>query len=64
MPTSTPEPGLSEAAQQALAYIAQREGVPVEALVIVADHPTEYPDLGRKFQSIEAEYIVLLNDEA
>lgn len=52
LPTSTPEPVLSEAAQQALVYIAQREGIPVEALVIVADHPTEYPALGREFQVV------------
>lgn len=52
LPTSTPEPVPSEAAQQALAYIAQREGVPFEALVIVADHPTEYPALGRGFQVV------------
>lgn len=42
----------SEAAQKASAYIAQREGIPVEALTIASDHPTEYPALGRKFQVV------------
>ena len=52
LPTPTPKPVPSEAAQQALAYIVQREGIPVEALVIVADHPTEYPASGREFQVV------------
>jgi hypothetical protein len=42
----------SEAARKALAYIAQREGVPTEALAITADYSTEYPALGRKFQVV------------
>jgi len=42
----------SEAAQKALTYIAQYEGIPTEVLVIVADVPTEYPALGQRFQVV------------
>jgi hypothetical protein len=51
-PAPIPTPGPSEAAQAALAYIANREGIPADDLKVVADHPTEYPNLGRKFQVI------------
>ncbi len=47
-----PQSVSSEAAQNALAYIAKREGIPAESLTIVADHPTEYPALGQKFQVV------------
>ncbi len=49
-PTPVPEP--SEAAQKALAYIARRESIQPQDLVIITDHPTAYPNLGRKFQVI------------
>jgi len=53
LPTPVPpQPMPSEAAQKALEYIAKRENVPAEALTVAADHPTEYPALGRKFQVV------------
>jgi hypothetical protein len=52
LPIPTPTSGPSQAAQAALAYIANREGIPANVLSIVADHPTEYPNLGRQFQVI------------
>lgn len=54
-PLPTPlssEPALSEAAQSGLAYISKRENVPIEALIVAADHPTEYPASGRRFQVV------------
>ena len=51
-PTPTPLPSPSQAAQVALAYIAKREGIPADLLSIVADHPTEYPNLDRQFQVV------------
>lgn len=51
-PITLPPPKLSEAAQKALEYIAKRDGIPVEALIVQDDHPTEYPSLGRKFQVV------------
>lgn len=51
-PSPAPLPGPSAEAQQALAYIAQRQGIPAKDLVIVTDHPTEYVNLGRKFQVV------------
>lgn len=52
LPTPTPISGPSQAAQTALTYIAKREGIPTDVLSIVADHPTEYPNLGRQFQVV------------
>ena len=52
IPSPTPLPGPSAEAQRALAYIAQRQGIADKDLVIVTDHPTEYPNLGRKFQVV------------
>lgn len=52
LPAPTPLPGPSQAAQAALAYIATREGISTGALRIVADHPTEYPNLDRQFQVV------------
>lgn len=54
---SLPLPTLSQhapstAAQKALLYIANRESVPTDTLTVVADHPTEYPALGRRFQVV------------
>lgn len=46
------EPAFSEAAQRGLAYVSERENIPIEALIVAADHPTEYPALGRKFQVV------------
>jgi len=42
----------SEAALAALAQVAEREGIPFEALTITADHPTEFPALRRSFQVV------------
>lgn len=53
LPTPVPpQPLPSEAAQKALEYIAKRENIPTEALTIAADHPIEYPALGRKLQVV------------
>jgi len=49
-PTSSPRP--SQFAQRALLHIAKREGIPLEVLQVVDDHPTEYPNLGRQFQVV------------
>lgn len=46
------QPKASEASQKALEYVAKRDKLPAEALSIVDDHPTEYPNLGRKFQVV------------
>jgi len=35
-----------------LAYIAASRDIPISALSIIVDHPTEYPNLGRKFQVV------------
>ena len=53
-PAPTPTPGPSQAAQVVLAYIANREGIPVDILRVIGDHPTEYPNLGRQFQVVTA----------
>lgn len=42
----------SEAAQKALDYIAQRDGLPVGTLMILDDHPTKFQSLGREFQVV------------
>lgn len=52
LPPPTPVPGPSEAAQNALAYIAQRRGIPAQELVVVTDYPRVYPNLGRRFQAV------------
>lgn len=52
LPTPTPTSSPSQAAQRALTYIAKQEGIPIDALSIVADHSTEYPNLGRQFQVV------------
>jgi hypothetical protein len=53
-PVPTPEvtPSPSQAAQIASAYIAAQENIPADVLQVVADHPTEYPNLGRRFQVV------------
>ncbi len=45
-------PKQSDAARKALEYIAHRDSVPVQSLIIQDDHPTVYPSLGRKFQVV------------
>jgi len=52
LPAPTPTPGPSQAAQAALIYIAKQASIPVDVLRIVADHPTEYPNLGRQYQVV------------
>jgi hypothetical protein len=47
-----PEPAFSEAAQRALLHVAKQESIPIQTLIIVADHATEYPALGRDFQAV------------
>lgn len=51
-PAMLPVPKTSEAAQKALEYIAKRDGIPIETLIVQDGHPTEYPSLGRKFQVV------------
>lgn len=52
--TSTPAttPGPSAEAQKALVFIAQREGIPAEQLVVVNEFRREAPLLGRTFQAV------------
>lgn len=52
LPTPTPKPTPSDAARKVMAYIAKREGIPIESLEIVADHRSDYPALGRQFQVV------------
>lgn len=52
IPSPTPLSGPSKAAQKALAHIAQHKDIPPQKLVVVTDHPTVYPNLGRKFQVV------------
>ncbi len=49
-PTATPGP--SAEAQKALVFIAQREGIRVEQLVVVNEFRRESPLLGRTFQAV------------
>lgn len=53
-PTSTPAtpPGPSAEARKALAFIGQREKIPVEQLAIVNEFKLEAPLLGRAFQAV------------
>jgi subtilisin family serine protease len=54
LPTSTPAapPGPSAEAQKALAFIAQREAIPVERLAIVNEFRRDAALLGRTFQAV------------
>ena len=52
LPAPTPKPIPSDAAQQAVAHIAEREEIPIELLDIVADHRSDYSALGRQFQVV------------
>lgn len=52
LPSPSPTPSPSVEAHKALAFIAQREGVPVERLVIVNEFRREAALLGRVFQAI------------
>lgn len=52
LPTPTPKSIPSDAARKAMAYIAKREGIPIESLDIVADHRSDYLALGRQFQVV------------
>jgi hypothetical protein len=49
-PTTTPEP--SQAAQNALAYLAEEKGLPLESLMVVGDETLEFPNLGRQIQAV------------
>jgi hypothetical protein len=52
-PTPMIQPlGPSKAALHALEYIDKKYGIPAGALMIQDDHPTEFPELGRKFQVV------------
>jgi len=42
----------SEAARAALMQIAEREGIPIAALTIIADHAIQFPILGWRFQVV------------
>ncbi len=50
--TPAPTQGPSEAALFALAYIAQRDNIPVESLSIYEEYPVELPNIGRRFQMV------------
>jgi hypothetical protein len=52
--SSTPEPGVdpSDAAQLAIDYLAEQEGIPVTSLVVATDHSASYPNLERQFQVV------------
>lgn len=53
LPTPVPsEPVVSEAAQKGMTHISERENIPIEALIIAADHLTEYPAWGREFRVV------------
>lgn len=47
-----PSPTPSAEVQKAVSYIAEREGIPVEALLVVNVYEAEYPMLGRRFQFV------------
>ncbi len=51
-PTSVRTEQPSQAAQKALAYLSQREGIPLSSLVIATDHGAEYTNTERKFQVV------------
>lgn len=57
------QPAMSEAAQRALEHIANRDGLPIESLTILDDHPTEYLSLGRNFQVVTLLYLILVSKE-
>ena len=52
VPTPVPNQKLSPEAQKAVAYISAKEQIDPKFLVVDADHPTEYPNLGRRFQVV------------
>ena len=52
VPTPVPNQKLSPEAQKAVAYISEKEQIDPKFLVVDADHPTEYPNLGRRFQVV------------
>jgi len=52
VPSPSPTPGPSVEAQKALAYLAQREKIAPENLVIVNEFRREAPLLGRTFQAV------------
>jgi hypothetical protein len=49
VPGPTPTPVMPEESQRALKYIAEREGIPIEQLVVVNQHRRDYELLGRVF---------------
>lgn len=51
-PTPAPSPTPSAEVQKAVSYIAERENIPVEALLVVNVYEAEYPLLGRRFQFV------------
>ena len=51
-PPPTPTPPLAEETHKALQYIAEREGVSIEPLVVVAQQRREYESLGRVFWAV------------
>ncbi len=52
VPSPSPTPGPSVEAQKALAYLARREGIAPENLVVVNEFRREAPLLGRTFQAV------------
>lgn len=51
-PPPSPTPVPSAEAQKALSYIAQRKGIPTQALTVVAEHHTTFPISERKFRAV------------
>jgi hypothetical protein len=52
-PTPTPVPPMTEETQRALQYVAEREGIPVEQLVVANQNRQEYEQLGRVFWALK-----------
>ncbi len=52
LPSPSPTPTPSVEAQKALTYLARREGIPTQVLVVVTDHLTMFPNLDRKFRAV------------
>lgn len=49
---NTIQPEISDAAKDALGWVASHNKLSAEVMTIVDDHSTEYPNLGRKFQVV------------
>jgi len=54
IPSPTPTPPMPEETQRALKYIAEREEISIEQLVVANQHRREYALLGRTFRAVTA----------